>query len=238
MLICRFSIQDHHDLKLYRLSSTIKNFVEIKKTDSLACIGNDQNAQCGGCFGFSNVLFWLQKANASTLDRRQMKIYLNFTNQTTFILFVFLSSSFWNCITQGSHSYCHNAVSDQISTYASCSMHLLNLIHLPAQSAWKKTLKIWAVKRAYLRRFVFFDFSNSVCILWQVVRFQSEQEQDTSLDPKSRLWKGAISLSDSGTMPRLSSCPLPPPLKGIGLGTWGLNVAHLVIIITRAQCKV
>ena len=71
MLICRFSIQDHHDLKLYRLSSTIKNFVEIKKTDSLACIGNDQNAQCGGCFGFSNVLFWLQKANASTLDRRQ-----------------------------------------------------------------------------------------------------------------------------------------------------------------------
>ena len=95
MLICRFSIQDHHDLKLYRLSSTIKNFVEIKKTDSLACIGNDQNAQCGGCFGFSNVLFWLQKANASTLDRRQMKIYLNFTNQTTFILFVFLSSSLW-----------------------------------------------------------------------------------------------------------------------------------------------
>ena len=119
MLICRFSIQDHHDLKLYRLSSTIKNFVEIKKTDSLACIGNDQNAQCGGCFGFSNVLFWLQKANASTLDRRQMKTYLNFTNQTTFILFVFLSSSFWNCITQGSHSYCYNAVFDQIYTSAS-----------------------------------------------------------------------------------------------------------------------
>ena len=89
MLICRCSIQDHHDLKLYRLSSTIKNFVEIyydfKKTDGLACIGNDQNAQCGGCFGFSNVLFWLQKANASTLDRRQMKIYFNVTNQMTFI---------------------------------------------------------------------------------------------------------------------------------------------------------
>ena len=51
MLICRFSIQDHHDLKLYRLSSTIKNFVEIyydsKKTDGLACIGNDQNALRG-----------------------------------------------------------------------------------------------------------------------------------------------------------------------------------------------
>ena len=117
-------------------------------------------------------------------------------------------------------------------------LHLLNLIHLPAQSAWKKPSKIWVVKGSYSRRFVLFDFSNSVCLLWQVVRFQSEQEQDTSLDPKSRLWKGAISLSDSGTKPRLSSCPLPPPLKGIGLGTWGLNVAHLVIRITRAQCKV
>ena len=147
------------------------------------------------CFGSK------KQSNASTLDRRQMKIYLNFTNQTTFILFVFLSSSFWNCITQGSHSYCYNAVSDQIYTNASCSMHLLNLIHLPAQSAWKKPSKIWVVKGSYLRRFVLFDFSNSVCLLWQVVRFQSEQEQDTSLDPKSRLWKGAISLSDSGTKP-------------------------------------
>ena len=65
------------------------------------------------CFGSK------KQSNASTLDRRQMKIYLNFTNQTTFILFVFLSSSFWNCITQGSHSYCYNAVSDQIYTSAS-----------------------------------------------------------------------------------------------------------------------
>ena len=35
---------------------------QTKKTESLACIGNDQNAQRGGCFGF-NVLFWLKKCN-------------------------------------------------------------------------------------------------------------------------------------------------------------------------------
>ena len=65
------------------------------------------------CFGSR------KQSNASTLDRRQMKIYSNVTNQTTFILFVFLSSSSCNCIIQGSHSYCCNAVPDQISTSAS-----------------------------------------------------------------------------------------------------------------------
>ena len=154
MLICRFSIQDHHDLKLYRLSSTIKNFVEIKKTDSLACIGNDQNAQCGGCFGFSNVLFWLQKANASTLDRRQMKIYLNFTNQTTFILFVFLSSSFWNCITQGSHSYCYNAVSDQIYTSASF-LASSKLDPPPSSISMEKNLENMGRQRSIFASFCF-----------------------------------------------------------------------------------
>ena len=66
------------------------------------------------CFGSR------KQSNASTLDRRQMKIYSNVTNQTTFILFVFLSSSFWNCITKGSHSYYCNAVSDQMPTSVSC----------------------------------------------------------------------------------------------------------------------
>ena len=180
------------------------------------------------CFGSK------KQSNASTLDCRQMKIYFNVTNQTTFILFVFLSSLFWNCIIQGSHSYCCNAVSDQISTFESF-LASSKLDPPPSSISMEKNLENMGRQKGI---FVFFDFSNSVCLLWQVVRFQSEQEQDTSLDPKSRLWKGAISLSDSGTKPRLSSCPLPPPLKGIGLGTWGLNNAHLVIRITRAQCKV
>ena len=73
----------------------------------------DVLASAMSCFGSR------KQSNASTSDRRQMKIYLSLTNQTTFILFVFLSSSSCNCIIQGSHSYCCNAVSDQISTSVS-----------------------------------------------------------------------------------------------------------------------
>ena len=58
------------------------------------------------------------------------------------------------------------------------------------------------------KRRCFMFFNNSVCLLWQVARFQSVQGQATSLDPKPRLKRGAISLSDSGTRPGLSSYPL------------------------------
>ena len=57
------------------------------------------------------------------------------------------------------------------------------------------------------KRRCFMFFNNSVCLLWQVARFQSVQGQATSLDPKPRLKRGAISLSDSGTRPGLSSYP-------------------------------